>query len=253
MLIIPLKMLLSFKKTMKLIFVNKTKVADDIYKFSFKKPEGFIYQPGQFFRLTIEHANPDDRGIDRWFTVSSSPTEKKLAITTRIIEQSSTFKKTLLNLKLGSSIKATKPEGDFLLPKSPASLLWVAGGIGITPFRSQIKYLLDKNINDYDIILLYSNKTLASTAFKKIFKKANLKLKSFKLIITLTEDDNLSWKGERGIINWDMIQRNVSDANLRKIYISGPKPMVETYQQILLDKNIKENRIMLDRFPGYKD
>lgn len=238
---------------MKLILANKTKITSNIYKFGFKKPEGFIYRAGQFFRLTINQENPDDRGIDRWFTISSSPTEKNLAITTRIIDQSSTFKKSLLNLKLGSSIKATQPEGDFLLPKNPTSLLWIAGGIGITPFRSQIKYLLDKNINDYDIVLVYSNKTLADTAFKKILKKADLKLKNFKLVITLTEDSGPTWNGERGLIDWEMIERNASDVGSRKIYISGPKPMVEAYRQMLIERNLSERQIALDRFPGYKE
>ena len=117
----------------------------------------------------MAHDHPDSRGIRRWFTISSSPTEQHIWLTTRFTDRGSTFKRKLKELAEGDEIIVSGLEGDFVLPKHLSRpMAFIAGGIGITPFRSMIKYLLDKDLKA-DIILLYSNRTVRDVVFKEIF------------------------------------------------------------------------------------
>jgi glycine betaine catabolism B len=115
------------------------------YWFHTEKPVGQV--AGEFTELHVPHPNMDKRGDRRWFTISSSPTEPLIGITTKIASSSgSSFKRALQALQLGHQVSITEPMGDFVLPKDGAiPLIFVAGGLGITPVRSIIQYLLDKN------------------------------------------------------------------------------------------------------------
>src|SRR5258708_897456 len=116
-------------------------VGQNVKTFWFQPPKGFTYTAGQFIELYIPHDNPDERGIKHWFTLSSSPTEPLISITTKYAgKKSSTFKQHLFVLKPGAELYAVEPMGDFVLPQDKSiPLIFVAGGIGVTPFRSMVK------------------------------------------------------------------------------------------------------------------
>ena len=145
---------------MNLILINKVSRSSDVISFYFKPQSPITWEAGQFMYFTLSHSNPDDRGISRYFTISSAPYEENIMITTRFVsEGSSSFKNALLNMEIGQNISALPPKGEFVIGDLLKSYVLIAGGIGITPFRS---ILLDlnyrKKLQSTGIYLLYSNR-----------------------------------------------------------------------------------------------
>ncbi len=204
--------------------------------------------------MVITDPNPDERGTERWFTISSSPTQNDIQITTRLIEpKHSEFKKDLFHLKPGDSIEIEGPEGKFLLPDKAEKIVWIAGGIGATPFIAQMQYLLDSKDQQRDIIFLHGLRSLDEDPCKDIVQQCEEAMPNFKRIIILSQDTPSDWQGEHGYIDDKLIQKNVPDSSKRQIYVSGPEPMVDAMKDILLSIQVDEKNIHQDWFPGYKE
>jgi len=198
----------------------------------------------------LPHKGADSRGSRRFFTIASSPTEKEILLTVKIPEKPSSFKSALKDLPLGESVYATGPEGDFTEPKEKdKNYVFIAGGIGITPFRSIIKYLLDTN-KQVSITLFYSASSQGEFVFKELFREAEKKL-AMKTVYIITKNAPKGWQGETGYIDKQMINRHVQNAIDAFYYVSGPQPMVIAYENILNDMGIKKSQIKKDYFPGY--
>ncbi|MDO8523120.1 MAG: FAD-binding oxidoreductase [bacterium] len=227
-------------------FIMKLKeqkeIASNIYEFSFAHQEKISHLPGQYFEWTLKHKNSDTRGIRRYFTIASSPTENEIRLGTKFNRQGSTFKKTLAAMRPGDKISACQLAGDFTLPADKnKKLVFIAGGIGITPFRSMIKYLIDIK-EKRDIILLYSNKTESEIAYREIFEEARTKL-SIKTVYINNDKD--------GFINDKTIMWEAPDFKERHFYISGPPSMIEAFQHTLTAIGVPRSQIKTDFFPGY--
>lgn len=234
--------------TFRVKLVKKEKVSSDAWEFYFERPANFEYSAGQYIKMFLDIKDSDRRGKTRYFTLSSSPTEKNLLITTRILR--STFKKRLGDLKIGSTVKMRGPWGDFILPESnPKPLVFVAGGIGMTPYRSILKYAQDTKIFP-KIHLLVSYRTKSDILFTQELKKAAVVNKKLKIITTIT-DDFINWKDEKGRISIALLKKHLENLSLYKYYISGPQPFVEIVQKMLLGAKIKASEIKIDDFPGY--
>lgn len=217
---------------------EKIQIGVGIYDFVFVPKGKFQFSAGQYMEWTFGHNNPDSRGVRRYFTLASSPTEDNLRIGVKFYPNSSSFKKSLINFKPGSKIMAGGLAGEFNMPKDPdRKLCFIAGGIGITPFRGMIKYLLDID-QKRDIILLFSAKSSADFVYRNIFDKASQEL-GIKIVYIA------------GRINSNLISAKISDYRERKFYISGPHSMVDYFQKTLRDMNISNNQIKTDFFPGY--
>lgn len=226
--------------------LDRIEVVNHDVKTLWFKPEKPIRQiAGQFTEISIPQMNPDKRGIRRWFTLSNSPTDDALSITTRFSgEPKSSFKKSLESLKAGTTLDLADPMGDFVLPKNPeAPLLFVAGGIGCTPFHSIIKYLRDTN-EQRDIHMIYAASKLEDVIFTDLFST----LEKFEIILTNPPSD---WSDKSGHIKADYIFEK-SDKGNRHIYLSGPEPMVEALDKDLLTIGVDRKRLHTDFFPGYK-
>ncbi len=235
----------------KLKYVLKLKRKDNIssliHTFWFQR-KNLNFLPGQFLEWTLYHKKPDDRGIKRYFTIASSPTEKDLLLTTKIIPKSSSYKKALKNLKVGKRIIISKPQGDFVLPENDKQkLIFIAGGIGITPFRSIIKYLIDKNLKR-DIILFYNANSVEEFSFKDILENLGIKI-----IYIISDNPPKNWKGETGYLNEKIIKKHAPDWKERLFYVSGPEPMVNTTNNILIKMSVPRKQIKNDYFPGYSE
>lgn len=237
----------------KIEYIKKTKVSKDAWDLHFVKPKGFRYDAGQFIEAKLEQEHPDDRGQKRWFTLSSSPTENTIDITTRKLPKHSSFKDSLFGLKKGDKLNITGPDGSFVLPTIKSNIVWIAGGIGITPFRSQIKYLLDNKIFDYDIVLFYGNRTPEDNVCRDLISDYSSRNKDFKYIEVLSEDIPRDWTGETGYIDEKLITKYVSDITKKHFYISGPGPMVDAIKAKLTNMNIDDKHVHTDWFPGYSD
>lgn len=233
--------LVSSKKLI-LTLQQKRHLADDTYQFDFGADQKLDFKPGQYLEWTIWQNRPDTRGNRRYFTIASSPTENVLGIGIKIFPKSSSFKQALLNLPMGGKVVASQLAGEFTLPKDDNKrLVFVAGGIGITPFRSMIKYLIDTK-QKRDIILLFSNNSAKEIVYKDIFDMAEKQI-NLKAVYVNTD--------EVGHIDEKLIQGRVSDFKDRLFYISGPHTMVDAIETLLRGMGVKGSSIKTDFFPGY--
>ena len=199
-----------------------------------------VWQAGQFLHCVLNHAPTDDRGSDRWFTIASAPYERHVMITTRFaVKEGSTFKKTLKALKPGDSIEVSDLDGDFIVSDPQKKYVFIAGGIGITPFRSILKQA-DHEGKSLHVTLLYANRK-SIAAYKKEFDalaKRNPNLKIHYL-----------FHPQR--IDQQTIKELVPDLKTPLFYVSGPEPMVESIGKMLQQIGIPKKRIKQDWFPGY--
>lgn len=227
---------------------KKQEIAPGIWQFTFSRPEKFTYDAGQYLEWTLPHPHADSRGVRRYFTIASSPTEQELLLVTKIDPQkSSSYKQALLHLKPGDEIIASHLEGEFTLPKDRQQhIAFIAGGIGITPFRSHVKSLLDKGENR-PITLLYSAKTHQEFIFTDLFKQAE------KLGVTIQYTSADDSQGKKGVIDASMIVNAVPQCKECLFYVSGPQPMVEAMEKTLSQIGVPRNHIRRDYFPGYDD
>ena len=157
-----------------------------------------------------------------------------------------------MSLDKGTRLTASQLSGDFTLPKdSNKKLVFIAGGIGVTPFRSMIKYLLDKS-EKRDIILFYAAVSSAEFAYKNIFETAGKKI-GLKVVYVLTDTKNIppEWKGKSGYLTEETIKQEVADFKQREFYLSGPIAMVNNYKKLLSKVGVSINNIITDYFPGF--
>ncbi len=234
------------------VLKQKIKIATDTADFVFNPGRKFAYQPGQYLEWTLQHDKTDARGSRRYFTLASSPTEPDLRIGVKFYDKSSSFKSALLDIDQDTLIVASQLAGDFVMPKdAKKKLVFIAGGIGITPFRSMVKYLIDKN-DRRTVTLLYSVRTEADIAYKSVFEEARNKL-GINTIYTVTDsgaritDPN----SIAGSITGELINRTVPDYLERNFYISGTHAMVVDMQDVLTELGINQSNVKIDFFSGY--
>ncbi|GHO50371.1 RnfABCDGE type electron transport complex subunit D [Ktedonospora formicarum] len=243
--------LVSPKQKVTLTLSRKTKMAPDIIDFVFKSSQKLAFTPGQYMEFTLAHPHSDSRGNRRYFTLASSPTENFVHLGVRFYEQGSSFKKAMYTMNGKTQFIGAQVAGDFTLPPDPKQkLVFIAGGIGITPFRSMLKYLLDIH-QRRDITLLYINKTRNEIVYADILSAAQARL-GLKIFYTLTDRTALplNWTGLVGRINEQMLMKIVPDYNEYIFYLSGPPDMVKAYEQVLRNMKIKHSQIKKDFFPG---
>ena len=243
--------IVSPKTRMVLRLKEKIKIGPDVYDFVFARVRHFAFSPGQYMEWTLGHDHPDVRGNRRYFTLASAPTEKTMRLGVKFYQKSSTFKKAMLRMNTGDEIVAAQLAGDFVLPEDPKQrCVLIAGGVGITPFRSMIKYLLDTH-QSRPITLFYTNKTIADIAYKDIFDRAQHEL-GIQIIYTVTDSTNLPsyWKGTIGRITPVLIKNKVPDYQDCIFYISGPKGMVDSFKESLNQMDLPRSQIKTDYFSG---
>jgi ferredoxin-NADP reductase len=205
------------------------------------------YTAGQFTELTLQHTSPDERGIKRWFTLSSSPTDELLSITTRYAgdDKTSTFKKTLFALQPGAQVELADAMGDFVLPKLiQTPLIFVAGGMGITPFHSMFKWLANTS-EVRPIRFLYAVSNEDDIIWQDILEKAGI----YATIVVSRPSE--AWGGLRGQLDAETILGIEKPTDDTLIYLSGPEQMVEALQKDLQAKDINKRQLVGDFFPGY--
>jgi glycine betaine catabolism B len=232
-----------------MILREKVRLAPTIWGFTFEPQPGINFAPGQFLEWSLPHTGADERGHRRWFTIASSPTEKFVLLSTRFSEKSSSFKNHLGQLELGSQVSAHGLEGDFVMPDDKTQpLVFIAGGIGITPFRSMVKYLLDRG-QWRDIILIYAAKTEEDLVFMDIFKEAEEAFGT--KIVTVISNPGPDYKGYSGQVTEELLKKEIPDRQKQLIYISGPEPMVEAIERLVVAAGVPKANIKQDFFPGY--
>ena len=157
--------------TLKLKAANQ--LTPDTGEFVFQPDRPLKFRPGQYLEWTLGHKKPDSRGNRRYFTIASSPTESELRLGVKFYPNASSYKTSLADMKIGDRVIASQLSGDFVMPRNKKKkLVFIAGGIGVTPFRSMIKYLVDTK-QTRDIAMVYANKSVDDIAYKDFFDQAN--------------------------------------------------------------------------------
>jgi ferredoxin-NADP reductase/Na+-transporting NADH:ubiquinone oxidoreductase subunit NqrB len=218
---------------------KKIRHAPDIADFVFRPDSEFSYQPGQYMEWTLPHARADSRGDRRYFTLASSPTEPEVRIGVKFYEGSSSYKKALWRLDSDDVVVASQLSGDFVLPKDASrKLAFIAGGIGVTPYRSMLKYLLDTR-QRRDVTMLYAASSPKEIVYKDVLESARGKLGA-----------NITYCVEQRITP-ELIKRRIPDYKERLFYVSGPQDLVAATQKILHELGVARRHIKTDYFPGY--
>lgn len=219
--------------------VERRQLSPTTYEFAFASSSKINYNAGQYFAWTLDKVKFDLRANRRSFTIASAPQENHLKLGIKFYEPSSQFKKRLLNLKKGDGIHVSALSGDFVLPADTSKkLLFIAGGIGVTPFRSMIK---DMTLNKQkrDVTLFYFANGEQEVLYKDVWKEAKpygVKVAGF------TNKERL---------DVGLLQKYAPDFKERDFYLSGPPFMVRAYKKTLRELSIPANRIHTDYFSGY--
>lgn len=232
---------------------ERHEVCEHSMAFQFEKPAAWTYKAGQFIDITL--LNPpetDAEGNTRGFSISSAPEEPAIMVTTRL--RDTAFKRVLRKMPLKSEVRIEGPFGNLTLHKDAARpAVMLAGGIGITPFRSIIVNAAKEKLA-HRIFLFYSNRSPEATAFLQEFQALETQNPNFKLIATMTEVEKSSpWKDEVGMIDHKMLDRHLEAwYSARPIYyIAGPPQMVRDLQAMLTNTGVDSEDIRTEEFSGY--
>lgn len=239
--------LISPKTKLLLTLTNRVRLTHDVYEFVFATNRQLAFSSGQYLEWTLTHKDYDNRGIRRYFTITSAPTDQTIRLGVKFYNPASTFKQTLMSLHKGNTLVASQLSGDFVMPANPRKkLVFIAGGIGITPFISMIRNLINKN-KSRDIVLLYANKTSNDAAYRDILDNANAN--GVRIVYAFSNEPEAS--GGIATINSDVIRSQIPDFSERIFYISGPHGMVAGIATTLRALGIPSSHIKADYFPGF--
>jgi ferredoxin-NADP reductase len=208
------------------------------------------FRPGQYFWVELlDPPYDDEKGPRRHISVVTSPTERGvLGLCTRL--RDSAFKRSLVELPVGTEVEVEQPKGDFALPEdTEPHYVFIAGGIGITVFRSMLRYIDDTG-EPYRVTLIYSNRDRESTAFLDELEELDARCVWFRLVATMTQDP--SWGGETRRVEAEVLSDLLGgDLGAYAYLVAGPPAMTEGVVEELKSAGIPEERILSDRFSGY--
>ena len=218
--------------------LQKKRLAPNTVDLVFTPDRPLVYKPGQYLEWTLPHARPDERGSRRYFTLASSPTESTLRIGMKFSDPGSSFKRAMLAMSPTTPLGAAQLGGDFVMPSDASrKLAFIAGGIGVTPFRSMVKYLLDTG-EKRSVALLYSERSPQDLSYSDVFEAAR-------------EQIGMSVSYVYTRITAETISTQIPDYLERLFYLSGPQPMVVAVKRNLKQLGVSERNIKVDFFPGY--
>jgi ferredoxin-NADP reductase len=209
------------------------------------------YRPGQILHYELDSlAFPDERGPRRHFTISSSPTEEGIVMFTTKMRGSG-FKETLRQAPVGYELTCESLEGEFIMQEGETRLrhVFIAAGIGITPYRSILRYAADTN-EPLNALLLYFNRSSADIVFRHEFEAIAGQMPTFSFVNVLTEPEE-GWKGEQGKLTPELLHRLLPAPGGITFWVCGPPRMVGAGRELLEQFGVKEDSIRTDRFMGY--
>jgi ferredoxin-NADP reductase len=232
--------------------IKREEVAANTMAFHFAKPADFQFRAGQYIDMTLlSPPETDAEGNIRTFTLAGAPFESDLMITTRM--RDTAFKRVLRKADMGLEVKIAGPRGSFTLQRDaekPAAFL--AGGIGITPFRSIIRQATYEKA-PHHLYLFYSNRRPEDAPFLELLSETAKQNPKFHLVATMTEMEksHREWNGETGFINKDMLIKYLRTLQGPIYYVAGPPAMVAAMRRMLTEAAVEEDDIRTEEFSGY--
>ena len=225
-------------------------VAAGTMAFRFERPPRFAFQAGQNVLVTlIEPAELDAQGPSRTFSLASAPHEPELLIATRM--RDTAFKRVLKNAAAGTPVEIDGPNGAMVLHEDAARpAVFLAGGIGITPFLSMARDAAHRRL-PHRILLFYGNRRPEDAAF--LDELSRLENPNYRLIAVMSEPEKSlrPWSGERGFIERGLLERHVGDLAAPVYYFAGPPAMATAMRQMLEGAGVAEDAMRSEEFYGY--
>ena len=223
---------------MKIKLLRSIQETGNAYSYFFSLPsKDFKWIAGQYVSLTLGDTHNDTKQNTHWFTIASAPESREIQITTRISD--SPFKSILSKLSLGSEVTITKPEGDFIWKDSNRPAVFIAGGIGITPFNSILQSRKLNNLNTR-AHLIYINRD-ENYIFKDSFEEIKSLMPGLSITYLI------------GGLTLQRITETIPDINNSVVYFAGPEPMVESIGNELIGAGLSKESLVRDWFPGYDE
>lgn len=229
------------RRVIKLRYVGKKQLNESVYELIFDTQK-LSFEPGQYMELTVPHAGPDSRGQRRVFSIVGRPDDEQVSIGTKLPAKPSSFKRTLMNLKTGSTLYASRVGGDFVLPSDPnVPVVCIAGGIGVTPF---ISFAMSA---DRPLQLIYAVNNISELSFTDTLRQHTVD-------VVVVSPDNAKlpdpeWRYKSGAITPETLKELIDVDRQPAVYISGPPAMVMNIQGMV--KNLGIKHIRVDEFSGY--
>jgi ferredoxin-NADP reductase len=217
----------------------------NVTSFRFPRPPELDYKAGQFLFITLK---PGGKELSKHFSFSSSPTEKEHIEFTKKFTDSE-FSAALKTLKRGDWARIDAPYGQFTFEGEHPKIGMLAGGIGITPLVNICKYCTDKQLNT-KITLLYGCRTENDIAFKKELEEMQQQNRNLKIVFTLNEAGS-SLKGAIGVINADMVKREIPEYKETIFYTCGPPAMVDVMEKLVESLGLPKTQLKREYFSGY--
>lgn len=207
------------------------------------------YRPGAYFWVELpDRGHEDEKGLRRHITIVTSPTEEGVVgLATRL--RDTAFKRTLQELSPGDELQVEEPKGSFLLPEDTSQpYVFVAGGIGITVFRSMLRFIADKALA-YRVTLVYSNRDRESAAFLDELEEIERDVDGVRVVLTMTDEPG--WEGETRHLDADVLAELVGGLEGKVFLVAGPPEMAEAVAGSLTGAGVPEDRVLADKFSGY--
>ncbi len=217
----------------------------NVTSFRFPRPAELEYSAGQFFFVTIK---PGERELIKHFSFSSSPTEREHIEFTKKFTDSE-FSEALKALKPGDWTRIDAPFGTFTFEGEYPKIGLLAGGIGITPLISICRFCTDKHLKT-QVTLVYGCRTEVDIAFKKELEEMQKQNQQLKVVFTVNEPSS-GWNGSVGVINADMVKREIPDYMETVFYTCGPPAMVEIMEKLVESLGLSKMQLKREYFAGY--
>ena len=238
--------------TYELTLRKRVEVAEGTTAFHCEKPPGFTFKAGQFAMVVlIDPPETDEEGDDRTFSFASAPAEPELIFATRM--RDTAFKRVLKQLPIGSAVNITSASGKMVLPDDATRpVVFLAGGIGITPFRSILVQAAKERL-PHRLFLFYSNRRPEDAAFLDELQHLQRENPNYRLIPTMTamEKSLRPWRGETGYISKEMLAKHLGSPSGPIYYAVGPPALVDAMRKMLADAGVPGEDIRIEKFAGY--
>jgi ferredoxin-NADP reductase len=232
--------------------VSRHDIAERTTAFRFEKPSSWTFKAGQYLDMTLlDPSETDAEGNTRTFSIASGPHEETLMVATRM--RDTAFKRVLGMMPLGSAVKIEGPSGSLTLHNNVSrTAVFLAGGIGVTPFRS-IVFRAAKEKLPHRIFLFYSNRRPEDAPFLDELQALERENPNYKLIASMTEmaKSHQSWRGEVGLIDKKMLASYLKDAVSPIYYVAGPPEMVKGLHTMINEAGVDDDDIRAEEFAGY--
>lgn len=240
---------LSQRRGLRLTYTGAKELTPSSKEFCFTVPRPARFKAGQYMELSLPHKGSDGRGSRRVFSLASDPNDGgTVAFGLRLSEPSSSFKRELNSLAPGALVSATGVWGDFVLPRGHAPLLFLAAGVGITPFMSHLRSVQKHSAEQRDVVLVYTVNSAAEFGYRDELARLS-EAEGIRLVVMCPDDPQLGEHLGSGYPSADDLKRAVPDIAARRVYASGSPAFIA--HAVAQSHRAGVRKVHTDSFLGY--